>query len=270
MLDDDKAAAADARFSNVQVYEDTGANQAPTLTITGPANGATFMQGDAVTFSATADDPESGDLSGSIAWSSNLDGALGSGAQVVTSGLGVGTHVVTATVSDGQGGDAQQTVTVTVEAQQSGGGGGQALDFGAVTVEPFAAQDGVGAVVVEDGGATLYLNGNLWKRIAFPYQVTANTVVEFDYRRDRLGEIHGFGFHDNGASPNANTVFELEGTQNWGLRDYSYTGGGGWQHFRIPVGQYYTGQFDYLLFVLDDDKAAAADARFSNMQVFDE
>ena len=268
--DDDKAAGADARFSNLVVYEDTGGNQPPELAITGPANGATFTQGDAVTFSATASDPESGDLSGSIAWSSDLDGPLGSGAQVVAGGLSVGTHQVTASVNDGQGGVAQQTVTITVEAGQSGGGSGTAIDFGSVTVEPYAPQDRAGSVLVEDGGATLHLSGNAWKQIAFPYLITANTVVEFDYRRDLLGEIHGIGFYKSGASVGAGNVFQLEGTQNWGLRDYSYTGGGAWQHFRIPVGQYYTGQFGYLLFVQDDDKAAGADAQFSDVRIYDE
>ncbi|MFO0888059.1 MAG: hypothetical protein U0790_02815 [Isosphaeraceae bacterium] len=35
---------------------------------------------------------------------------------------------------------------------------------------------------MEDAGATLHLSGNTWKKVALPYAVTANTVLEFDFR----------------------------------------------------------------------------------------
>ena len=53
-----------------------------------------------MTLMGTAGDAEDGDLSGSISWSSNLDGGLGTGASVTTSSLSVGVHVITASVTD--------------------------------------------------------------------------------------------------------------------------------------------------------------------------
>ena len=39
------------------------------------------------------------------------------------------------------------------------------------------------AVTVEDGGATLHIVGNGWRKINFPYVVTPSTVLEFDLFR---------------------------------------------------------------------------------------
>ena len=92
------------------------ANTAPTVSITGPSNGTTVTEGTSVTFTGTANDSEDGDLSSSIAWSSDLDGALGSGASVSTSALSVGTHTITAAVTDSGGLSGSDVVSVTVEA----------------------------------------------------------------------------------------------------------------------------------------------------------
>ena len=35
----------------------------------------------------------------------------------------------------------------------------------------------------------------------------------------------------------------------------------------IPVGTFYTGAFDYLVLVMDDDAGAGADSRFSNVVI---
>ena len=52
----------------------------------------------------------------------------------------------------------------------------------------------VSVVSVEDGGATLRIVGNGWKKVAFPYVVTADTVLEFDFSSSVEGEIQGIGF----------------------------------------------------------------------------
>lgn len=85
------------------------------VSIVAPADGATVTEGDSVTFTGTASDPEDGNLSGSLEWSSSLDGALGSGASVQTSSLSLGTHVVTATATDSDMNAAAAQITVSVE-----------------------------------------------------------------------------------------------------------------------------------------------------------
>lgn len=85
----------------------------PEVTITSPADGATVDAGATVLLEGSATDTEDGDLSGSIAWTSSVDGALGTGGSVTTT-LSSGTHAVTAAVTDSNGTTAEATVTVTV------------------------------------------------------------------------------------------------------------------------------------------------------------
>lgn len=69
------------------------------------------MTGLDIAAAGTATD-DTGDISASIAWSSDLDGALGTGATLAAT-LTAGTHVITATATDGT---LVGTDTVTVEA----------------------------------------------------------------------------------------------------------------------------------------------------------
>tara|TARA_R110000782_G_scaffold24264_2_gene62747 strand:- start:1921 stop:3846 length:1926 start_codon:yes stop_codon:yes gene_type:complete len=92
------------------------ANTAPSVSIATPANNASFTQGDSVSFSASASDNEDGNLSSSITWTSSRDGAIGSGASFSTTSLSVGTHTVTASVTDSGSLSGTDTVTVTINA----------------------------------------------------------------------------------------------------------------------------------------------------------
>jgi hypothetical protein len=89
-------------------------NAAPTLSIISPADASTFANGASITFSATASDAEDGDLGASVTWSSNQDGALGTGASITVTLSSDKVHVVTASVADSGGADANDSVTVTV------------------------------------------------------------------------------------------------------------------------------------------------------------
>ena len=122
---------------------------------------------------------------------------------------------------------------------------------------------------VEDDGSTLHITGNGWKKIDFPYTITEDTILEFDFRSDSQGEIHGIGF-DTNNSISADTTFKLHGTQNWGVSDYdNYNGDAGqWQHYRIRVGDHFTGDFDRLVFVNDHDISnPTGESFFSNLRV---
>ncbi|MCC6847328.1 MAG: phytase [Deltaproteobacteria bacterium] len=90
------------------------ASTAPTVTITSPADGVVIRHGTAVALRAAASDAESGDVTGAIAWSSDLAGLLGTGGAVDVASLPVGVHVVSARVVDGAGLAAGASVTVTV------------------------------------------------------------------------------------------------------------------------------------------------------------
>ncbi len=92
-----------------------GGNTAPTVAITAPANGSSFTAGTSVTFTGTASDAQDGNISAGLAWTSSINGAIGSGASFSTSALSVGAHTITASVTDSGGlpGSANITVNIT-------------------------------------------------------------------------------------------------------------------------------------------------------------
>jgi hypothetical protein len=92
------------------------ANSLPVVTITAPADGSSATGGDAVSFAATATDAEDGDLGASLAWSSDLDGPIGSGSSFASSALSLGTHQITASATDSHGGQASAWVALTIAA----------------------------------------------------------------------------------------------------------------------------------------------------------
>jgi VCBS repeat-containing protein len=92
--------AAAAPLLHVEYNASGSGNQRPTVTISDPADGSIFFEGNSITFSGTASDFEDGDLTASLSWESDLDGPIGSGGSFARSDLSVGVHTVTATVTD--------------------------------------------------------------------------------------------------------------------------------------------------------------------------
>ena len=90
------------------------ANTAPAVTISAPGDGSTSIAADSLTFTGSATDAEDGDLSASLAWSSDVDGSIGSGVSFSTSVLSVGPHVITASVVDVNGAPGSATIGLTV------------------------------------------------------------------------------------------------------------------------------------------------------------
>jgi hypothetical protein len=171
-----------------------------------------------------------------------------------------GTFSAVLTVSDGTD-TASDSVTIVV--------GGAWLNFNDYTIETYggSSQDKDGTVTIEDGGTTLRLVGNTWKKIALPTTVAQDTVLEFDFSSSVRGEIHGIGFDtDNGIS--AGTTFELYGTQKWGIQTYRDYSGTDWKRYTIPVGEHFTGEFLYLIFVMDHDVSnPTGESVFSRVEV---
>ncbi len=88
--------------------------QAPTVTISSPANRATFIQGTVISFTGTVTDVEDGDLTANLAWLSSLDGGIGSGGSFTRTNLSVGAHIITATVTDSGGMTGTDSVSITI------------------------------------------------------------------------------------------------------------------------------------------------------------
>ncbi len=129
------------------------------------------------------------------------------------------------------------------------------------------SQDISGSVETSSDGVIMV--GNTWKKIAFPYTVTPNTILAFDFESTQQGELHGIGFDtDDAISPDRS--FIVYGTQSWGIRSEGRYSGSGQQHFEIPVGNYFTGSMQWLTLTNDHDVAEpTGESRFRNVRVYE-
>ncbi|MDP3237173.1 MAG: PKD domain-containing protein [Myxococcales bacterium] len=101
--------------ASVTVSVNAPNNQPPTATITSPASMQTVFQGTSLTFIGTGQDPEDGALMGAgLAWSSSLDGPLGTGSPLSTTALTVGDHTITLVARDAGGNTGTAAVVVRV------------------------------------------------------------------------------------------------------------------------------------------------------------
>ncbi len=96
-------------------------NTLPVAQITVPSDGASFEEGDVITFSGSAADEEDGNLTGSsLVWTSDIDGIIGVGVDVSNEKLSSGDHTITLTAIDSHGGQVSTSVSITVAAAEGG------------------------------------------------------------------------------------------------------------------------------------------------------
>jgi len=156
-------------------------------------------------------------------------------------------------------------------------------DFDTCLIEEFtsngifvydAGQDNGTASVIQNGTGIL-IEDNGWKAIEVNYNVTANTMLEFDFRSTLEGEIHEIVLDDDlllGSPDGENARFQLYGFQNTTLNTtYQYSGSGNWEHFVIPVGQINTaGLYQYLGLTADNDANGTGNSRFRNIMLYED
>ncbi len=118
----------------------------------------------------------------------------------------------------------------------------------------------------EDNKALLLKNKS-WKKIEINQSVTKNTILEFEFKIDPNdpGRIHGIGFDNDNQLFYSDLVhfFQLAGTYRYDETDanddpiYNYYTevselnqifANGWVKYSIPIGDYFTGDFNYLTF----------------------
>jgi hypothetical protein len=139
------------------------------------------------------------------------------------------------------------------------------LDFNTAQSVPGQDFPATGSINVTDGGRSLLISGNRWLRLPFTYEVTPNTVIEFEYKGIKEGEIHAVGLDEDTNPTNLPRLFRVWGTDNWsqgfnpGDYDHYKHHHPDWNKYRIRVGQHYTGTMHYVL-VANDHDAAPQDA----------
>jgi hypothetical protein len=169
-------------------------NQPPTVTITAPANGASFLCPATVNFTATASDPDN-DLAGPVSWTDNGT-PFASGSPVDKTydcTYGVGNHNITAKVTDTGGLSDTDTITIVI-----------------TNLSPPAAPSKLSASVQR---ATVNLN---WRD---------NSSNETGFKVERAPK--GGAWTDaTTVGVNVRTATDSPGTGNWQYRVRSYNGAG--------------------------------------------
>ena len=134
---------------------------------------------------------------------------------------------------------------------------------------------GVPVTIIEDGHGVIF-DDNAWRRFPHNYTVTADTIIEFDFRSTNIPEIIAISFEDNNVFNDDPYHFFLYGIQTTGVPyaaptpTFEYDGSGDWVHVQIPVGTYYTGNFSHIAIIGDDDGGGDdGDGHFRNMVVHD-
>ena len=161
---------------------DSCPNQAPTATITAPADGATVDEFQSVSFQGSASDPEDGSLTGSaLVWSSSLDGSIGTGTSFTRNDLSPGDHVITLTATDTEGASGSATANLTITdvpneaptAQITSPADGASATVGeSVTFTGTATDDEEGTL----SGASLVWTSDLDGTLGTGSSVTTNTL----------------------------------------------------------------------------------------------
>ena len=95
------------------LYPSGSIDAAPTVSISSPTS-TTFTLDDLITFTATANDPEDGNLALSLIWTSNKDGPLFTGGSFTSDTLSNNIHEITASVTDSAGNTSSDSITITV------------------------------------------------------------------------------------------------------------------------------------------------------------
>lgn len=112
----------------------------------------------------------------------------------------------------------------------------------------------------------LQLENNTWKYMDLNYTITTNTILEFEFKSTSQGEIHGIGL-DNNNEINSEYIFQVYGTQDWGIKNYFNYSGSNWKKYSIPVGSYYSGDANRLAFVNDNDNGTGNTSYFRNIVI---
>ena len=107
-LDPDDIAGVEALYP-----PGAAANAAPSVSITKPANSASYVEATLIAFAGAATDLEDGSLSSKLVWTSSRDGQIGTGASF-SRVLSVGSHTITATVKDSAGHTSVRQVSTVV------------------------------------------------------------------------------------------------------------------------------------------------------------
>jgi hypothetical protein len=187
----------------------------PTIAVSAPDAGATFNQGEPVTFEASAADAEDGAAALSVNWTSSLDGPLLEAAPdsagtstFISSDLSQGTHTLTVTVTDGDGLFASVVQSLVVN-------GGPTAPVVGITPETPQTNDGLAATMVTpstdpEGDALTYTYA--WARDGVDMGEPSSTVDAASTAKGQTWTVTVAAFDGGLAGPAGSASVEILNT----------------------------------------------------------
>ncbi|CAL2076908.1 conserved protein of unknown function precursor containing a type A C-terminal secretion signal [Tenacibaculum sp. 190524A02b] len=148
----------------------------------------------------------------------------------------------------------------------------KAINFNNFIITPFYNSDESGEYSIKNDGASLLLVNDTWKYIPLNYEVKQNTVLEFEFSSTSEGYFQGIGFIRGNTTRYAKQYFKIYGTN-----DFTFFGNHsfdnyetGTKKYKIPVGNFYTGTMDRLLFINSRHlEPISANSTFSNVKIYE-
>jgi hypothetical protein len=144
---------------------------------------------------------------------------------------------------------------------------------------------------VRAGGNELALQGNLWQKVQINYQITPDTILEFEFQGVEEGEIHSIGFDNDNVVYNEkeipnqttdDTTFKLWGTEEGNPNHFNpiilngYNTSDGWKKYTVQLKDHFdihdlNKKFLYLTFGNDQDNVSppTANAKFRGIKIRD-
>lgn len=105
-----------AHAATISITLNPEGNTLPSVSITSPADGATFSPADFITFTGTGTDAEDGTLTDtSLTWTSNKNKHIGVGPSFATDQLLSGTHLITLTGTDNANTKTTASISISIK-----------------------------------------------------------------------------------------------------------------------------------------------------------
>jgi len=131
------------------------ANFPPSVTIFSPGNDSDWSYSEQIPFEASASDPEDGNVSSSLVWTSSIQGQIGTGS-LFSRALNPGTHTIVAKATDSKGLGGLSSITINVAGlEPSINLSTQPINFGEVQAGTSVSRI---ITLVNSGSATLNIS----------------------------------------------------------------------------------------------------------------
>ena len=124
---------------------------------------------------------------------------------------------------------------------------------------------------ISKDGLTMVQESQSWQQVLGDFTVTEDTYLSFDFSSEVEGEIHAIMF-TNGETVSRTTTIQVSGIHRGlaNIYDYNdYETGSGTRSYDIALGEHFTGEFDRLIFLTDDDSGLGGNSTWSDVVLYE-